>query len=164
MLDLLRKELIDEYYFSTVNKDRKSIKQERINGRLYEKYGVECAVTLYAMKYKVPIPGNKQFKYVVTIGLAKQHPCDSIISLEEGIEIAKTNALTNPIFSMTFDEDVDKDTIVMMMSSYYACNIPVQFVKTTQEIKAQSKDKNQYNRINNDYYDDYYKDFRKLFM
>lgn len=166
MLDLLRKELVDECWYSTINENRKSIKRERINGRLYEKHGVECAITLYALKYKVPVQSNEQFKYVVLIGLAKQHPCDTIISLEEGIEIAKTNAMISPCFNMTFDNDVDMDSIKMIMRSYYIYNIPSQFVKTTQEIIAQNKDKNNYNRIpkNEKCYDDYYRDFKNLLM
>lgn len=164
MLDWLRKELIDQYYYSNIDEDRKAIKQERINGRLYEKHGVDCATTMVALKYKVPVQGVKQFKIALLIGFARQNPCDSVITLEAGIEKATENALINPCMIIDYSQDPGDEAIYFLMKSY-VLGLPCQFVKTTQEIKNQGKDLTIYSRqLNNTkYYSDYYKDMLKIF-
>ena len=164
MLDWLRKEMINQYCYSNIDEDRTLVKEERINGRLYEKHGVDCASTLVAIKYKVPIQGSKFFKTALLIGLARQNPCDSLIDIESGFEVAKENALTNPCMVIEYNESPSDEAIYFLMKSY-VLGLPCRFVKTAQEMKALGKDIKEYNRQmgDNKYYNDYYKDFVNKF-
>ena len=164
MLDWLRKELVNQYYYSNIDEDRAAIKQERINGRLYDKHGVDCATTAYALIYKVPVPGVKQFKYAILVGIAQQNPNDIIINKEEGIEIAKVNALTNPIMTILYNKQPSEYVLNYLLRSYIL-GLPVQFVRTKDEILANGQDPNKFERlINKDYYLNYYYDLKKYLI
>jgi hypothetical protein len=159
MLDFLRKEFLNQYVYSNIDEDRQCVKSVRINGRLYDKYGVDCATTAVALVYKVPVYGVKQFKTVILVGIARQNPCDSIITLEQGAEEATQNALINPIMRIEYDHFPGDEPINLLLRSY-VLGIPCQFVKTTDEIKANGKNPSDYNRQKklNKYYTEYYKD------
>ena len=164
MLDFLRKELINQYVYSNIDEDRNCVKSVRINGRLYDKHGVDCATTAVALKYKVPVYGVKQFKTVIVIGIARQNPCDSIITLNTGIEEATKNALIDPVARIEYHQNPTDNSILLMLQSYVV-GLPVQMIKTTDEIKVQGKNPNKYARQkkSNKYYNDYYQDaFKKL--
>jgi len=165
MLDWLRKEFISEYVYSNIDEDRECVKSVRINGRLYDKYGVDCATTAVALKYKVPVPGVKQFKICYLVGIARQNPCDTIISKTTGYEIAKENAMINPIMTLEYNQE-PQDNIIKMILQAYILGLPCQMIKTSQEIKSEGKDITIYNRQRhtNDYYNRYYKDFKEKFL
>ena len=166
MLDFLRKKLIEQYVYSDIDADRQCVKSVRINGRLYDKHGVDCATTFAALVYKVPVCGVKQFKYVISIGIARQNPCDNVLDKELGAEIAIENALVDPVMTVQYSNDVDEDVIYDLLSSY-STGLPVQFIKTRQEIVNEGKDLSNYERkVNNDsaYYDKYYADFKNIFF
>ena len=49
MLDWTKKKLVRKYHYSNVNDDRQCIKSVNINGRLYDKHGVDCATTAVSL-------------------------------------------------------------------------------------------------------------------
>ena len=166
MLDFLRKKFVKQYVYSNIDDDRQCVKSVRINGRLYDKYGVDCATTFVALVYKVPVYSVKQFKYAILIGIARQNPCDNILDMNIGIEIATENALTDPIMSVIYSSEVDEQTIHDLICSY-SNGLPIQFVKTRQEIINEGKNLSDYVRKINDsskYYDRYYSKFKNIFF
>ena len=164
MIDLLDKELLNVFYYSDVNCDRCTTKSVRINGRLYDKHGIDCAVSGVALLYKVYDPSINHNKYVILIGTARQNPYDTVINEEIGYEIAMENALINPSMVVEYTDKVDDDVVYRLLESYIY-GLPVQFIKTKTEIELEGKSVKDYNRyINNSYYDEYYKDFKKIFM
>jgi len=166
MLDFLRKKFIGQYVYSNIDENRQCVKSVRINGRLYDKYGVDCATTFAALVYKVPVCGVKQFKYVILIGMARQNPCDNVLDKKIGAEIALENAWSNPVMSVQYSDNVTEKTIYELISSY-SVGLPIQFVKTRQEIVEEGKDLSNYERKvchDSAYYDKYYADFKNIFF
>lgn len=164
MIDWLSKELVGIYYYSNVNEDRNTTKSVRINGRLYDKHGTDCAVTAVGLLYKVYDPSINHNKYAILVGTARQNPYDTVVDIETGIEIATENAMINPVMNVEYNEQVNEDTVYSLLDAYVS-GLPIQFVKTHTEILSEGKDINNYNRgINNTYYDNYYKDFKKIFL
>ena len=174
MLDWLSKELLETYCFSNIDEDRTRSKEVIINGRSYIKYGVECATTVVALKYKVFDPSINRHKFVILYGIARQNPGDLIITAEEGKEIAMENALINPVMKVEYMNDLfhnsnlidsetysgdyspveispeymndpDAFTVNLFMRAYVA-GLPVKFVNTKQELKSLNKDLKLYNR------------------
>ena len=165
MLDWSMKELVSIYSYSNANEDRKCTKSVRINGRLYEKHGVDCATTVAALLYKVYDPSVKCNKFAVLVGIARQNPYDTVLKEEIGEEIAIENAMMSPVMQVEFPNEVDENTIYCLVRSYIL-GLPTQFVKTRQEIEEEGKDISKYNRNirNNGYYDEYYKEFKNIFF
>lgn len=144
MLDFLHKELVRKFHYTTSNEDRSCEKEVIINGRPYTKYGVACAVNAIALEYKVPVQGVKQFKYVINVGIARQHPAD-VLDQSIGTEVAMENALANPVMTITYDKRPDDESVYLMMGAYIS-QIPEKMVKTTQELKSEGYDLKKYNR------------------
>ena len=167
MLDWLSKELLETYCFSNVDEDRTGSKKVIINGRTYIKYGVECATTIIALKYKVFDPSINRHKFVILYGIARQNPGDLIITVEEGKEIAMENALINPVMKVEYMNNPDAFIINLFMRAYVS-GLPVKFVNTKQELNLLNKDLKLYNRKSgmksNEYYHQYYIDYRNKFM
>jgi len=164
MVDWLMKELISVCSYSDINEDRTCTKSVRINGRLYDKHGVDCATTAVALLYKVYDPSIKLNKYAVLIGIARQNPYDTVLNKEIGEEIAMENAMMNPVMQVEFPDEVDEQTLYNLMYSYIL-GLPTQFVKTRQEIDEEGKDLSNYNRnIRDDEYLSYYNDFKNIFF
>ena len=136
----------------------------RINGRLYDKHGVDCATTAVALYYKVYDPSFKHYKFAILVGIARQHPNDSTITEEIGEEIATENAMIDPVMVIEYPHKVHDDIIYNLLESYVG-GLPIQFVKTRSEIKAEGKDVTLYNRgtIKDEYYKDYYKEIKKIY-
>jgi len=165
MVDWSMKELMSIYSYSNINDDRKCTKSVRINGRLYDKHGVDCATTAVALVYKVFDPSINRNKFAILVGIARQSPCDTVLTLEMGEEIATENAMINPIMELEYPYEPDENTIYCLIRSYIL-GLPIQFVKTKQEIEEEGRDISQYNRNirKSEYYDDYYKDFKNIFL
>lgn len=166
MIDWLSKELVSVYSYDNIDEDRKCTKSVRINGRLYDKHGEDCATTAIALVYKVFDPSINHNKYAVVIGVARQNPYDNVINKEIGQEIAMENALMNPVLQTEFPEKVNENIIYCLMRSY-VIGLPVQQIKTHQEILAEGKNIQDYERnitIKDKYYEDYYKEFRNIFI
>lgn len=161
MLDWTNKKLVRKYHYSNIDDDRNCVKSVNINGRLYDKHGVDCATTMVALEYKVYDPSVKQFKTAILCGIARQNPGDIVLVKELGIEIATTNAMINPIMVLEYPKRPSERIIYYLMSSY-VLGLPIQFVKTANELRLEGKDLNQYSRcINKDYYSEYYNDLKK---
>ena len=165
MINWSIKELVSIYSYSNIDQDRKCTKSVRINGRLYDKHGVDCATTAIALVYKVYDPSINRNKFAVLIGIARQSPGDTVLSLEVGEEIATENAMMNPIMIIEYPEEPNENAINCLIRSYII-GLPVQFVKTRQEIEEEGKDISQYNRNirKKEYYDEYYQEFKKIFL
>ena len=164
MIDWLDKELVGIYYYSNVNENRKTTKSVRINGRLYDKHGTDCAVTVVGLLYKVYDPSINHNKYAILVGTARQNPYDTVIDVETGVEIATENAMINPVMNAEYNEEVNEDTMYSLLEAYVS-GLPIQFIKTKTEIELEGKDIKNYNRgIDNSYYDNYYKEFRNIFF
>lgn len=165
MIDWLTKELINEWYWNNIDEDRSCIKSERINGRLYDKYGVDCATTAVGFEYKVFDPSINKYKYAILIGFARQNPGDTVLNKKTGYEIASENALINPSIMLVEDNEATEDFIYSIIDAY-VLSLPIKFIKTKSELIKENKDLNIYNRGKNanDYYSNYYCDFKKKFM
>lgn len=137
-MNFLDKEFVHSFFISDYNADREDQKEVRINGRRYIKFGTRTAICVVANLYKLTTPSNNQFRYVALLGLSRQHPCDSKINKEQGIEIAAENANTNPVGMLYFDHEVTYYEIKDIMMSY-ANTFEKQFVKTHAELVAEGK-------------------------
>lgn len=134
MLDFSNKEFVRSFTYSNLREDRRIQKREVILGREYIKYGTACATTMVCDCWKVYDPSVERFKYVYLAGVARQHPSDISVKYADGVEIAHENAMTNPVFTMIYDRPVEFEFVELMMSNYI-CQLPVQLVKTRQEVE-----------------------------
>lgn len=167
MFDWLTKELIDSGSWTNSKESRHDIKEERINGRLYAKFGINCATTITYFVYKAYDPSSKTFKYAYTIGVARQNPGDTVLDTETGIEIAAKRAMIDPSMVLVFDHQISKYQLYKLIESYVE-SLPIKFVKTKKELMNDMKTLNIYNRNSNkkvnNYYKNYYNDFKNMFM
>lgn len=135
-MNFLTKELVDT--FSWIYWGKENVKSVRINGRLYYKTGRETSAIYVGNLYKVYDPSVKSFKYVMMIGAAIQHPCDSKINKEDGYEIANEHAMTEPIMTITLNHKIDNEDFLRFVKSYEATR-EVDFVKTKAEVEEYSR-------------------------
>jgi hypothetical protein len=138
MLDYNTKELIRTYHYNTAKEDRYYVKQEVINGRLYAKYGIATVASMVVDLWKIYDPSVKQYKYVYMGGLSRQHPNDTKIDIEMGYEVAHENAFTNPVFTFIYNEKLSTIGVLDLMREYVK-NLPIEFIRTRQEIKISKK-------------------------
>ena len=171
MIDWLSKELINNGSWNNIKKNRDQIKEERINGRLYIKLGVNCATTVSYFVYKVYDPSVKSFKYAYMLGVARQNPGDTVLDKNEGIRIAEQRAIENPSIVLIYDYIIPHGQLMNIIEQYVN-TLPVKFIKTKAEMKAEHRDLNNYNRKinkkgnydNNNYYGSYYNDYKNIFL
>lgn len=164
-MDFLNKTLIGEYSFTDVNKDRNYVKRVMIDGRKYFKTGTKTATTVVAFQYKVFNPSINRSEYITLMGVARQHSGDINVSLEEGYEIAATNALIKPVATFKFPSECSAQTIRFIMQAYVE-ELPVNFIQTQEELLKKGEDVYRFNRsmnkTNTDMYcTSYYKDMFK---
>lgn len=136
--DFLQKELVRTFFYDNCHEDREFEKKVIINGRTYYKQCVATVTTLVGNLYKVYDSSDKRFKYCLIVGMARQHPNDSKITREEGIENANINALISPSITMEFDHEIDWEDF-RAFASWYIDTFKVQTMKTTEEIIADSQ-------------------------
>ena len=136
MKDLFRgvKNVEKVYSFSTIAEDRFGKKFVKINGRDYVKLGQYQAVTLVGVLFKVDSPSNEPNKYVLQVGLAKQHPSDIVIDKALAYEHAHENALMDPVCVMEVGPDWTQWNFTTFARSYVN-SLRLNFVKTAQELK-----------------------------
>lgn len=132
--DFLRKDLVRTFTYSTITQNRESSIDYIENGRRYTKYGTLQALTYVGLLYKVYDTKAKLYKYIMHIGISKQHPCDLKINKDMAYEEAYLCALLEPVVTYTFDQ---KPTSYDCMDVIYLYNstVKVRLVKTKQEIK-----------------------------
>ena len=154
----LFKELVNTFGYTTATQNRDVYTDVSINGRRYRKYGTLQAVTFVGNLYKVgcsgerywpkedgPIHTSKNEKYVLVIGMSKQHPYDTKVNKELGYEIAHENSLTNPCMTIEVQGKFNKRRFVNLVE-YYLSTMKLEFIKTRGEIIAEGKDPKNYNR------------------
>lgn len=154
--NFLFKEKINTFVYTTATQNRDVYTDVSINGRRYRKYGTLQAVAFVGNLYKVGVPSegylkdggpvqNRNEKYVLVIGMSKQHPYDTKVNKEIGYEIATENMLTDPIMIIEVQGKFNyyrfKDIVEM-----YLDTMRLEFIKTKQEILAEGKDPKNYNR------------------
>lgn len=154
----LFKELVNTFGYTTATQNRDVYTDVSINGRRYRKYGTLQAVTFVGNLYKVgcsgegywpkedsPIQTSKNEKYVLVVGMSKQHPYDTKVNKELGYEIAQTNSLDNPCMVIEVQGKFTKRRFVDLVE-YYLDTMKLEFIKTRGEIIAEGKDPKNYNR------------------
>jgi hypothetical protein len=156
--NFLFKEKVNTFVYTTATQNRDVYTDVSINGRRYRKYGTLQAVTFVGNLYKVgcsgegywpkedgPIQTSKNEKYVLVIGMSKQHPYDTKVNKELGYEIAQTNMLNDPCMVIEVQGKFTKRRFVDLIE-YYISTMKLEFIKTRGEIIAEGKDPKNYNR------------------
>ena len=156
--NFLFKELVNTFSYTTATQNREAFTDVSINGRRYRKYGTLQAVTFVGNLYKVgctgkgywpkengPIQSSKNGKYVLVIGMSKQHPYDTKVNKELGYEIATTNMLNNPIIMIEVQGKFNKRRFVNIVENYLD-TMNLEFIKTHKEILNDGKNPKNYNR------------------
>lgn len=131
-LDFLIKEQHRTYVYSTISDERLAVKPVQINGRWYEKYGVEQAVCFFGVIYKVSNNTTGCKEYVLHVGMSKQHPNDAHIDKKIAVEVAQENALIDPIIEMKVSDKFAYYNFKCMMENYVN-TLNLKFIKTRQE-------------------------------
>lgn len=151
------KELVNTFEYTTATQNRDVCTEVSINGRRYDKYGTEQAVAFVGNLYKVNISGNgywpreqgpisnRNDKYVLFVGMSKQHPCDTKINKQVGYEIATMNAMEKPIMIIEIQGKFTYRRFKNIVESYLE-NMKLELIKTREEILAEGKDPKKYNR------------------
>ena len=132
----MRKDLIRTFSYTNMNDYRGMETKVVVNGRTYVKLGQAQAVTMVGNLYKCWDPSVESYKYMLMVGVAKQHPCDLKITKQEGYAIANENAYASPSIVMEVTKDFDKEKFIYTAMCYIEL-MHLSFVKTKKEIDAQ---------------------------
>lgn len=128
MIDV-SKEFVKSFSWTSLTENREVLKPVVIDGRKYYKTGREQAVTFVGNLYKI---GGQMSKYVLYVGMAKQHPDEHNVLVQDGIDIAAENAYTNPILVMEVFKDFDYNAFSEMMTTYWEY-MPLDMLRTKEE-------------------------------
>ena len=132
--DFLTKTLVRSFDWNDMKEDRSMYEQVCINGRDYIKMGVATSTTVVGNLYLVEDQSVKQNKYVLLVGIARQHPCELNVRRSEGVEIANIKALNSPVMQIEFDHEVTWDEFKELADWYVAWQTP-KMLKTNEELK-----------------------------
>ena len=132
--DFLTKTLVRSFDWNDMKEDRSMYEQVCINGRDYIKMGVATSTTVVGNLYLVEDQSVKQNKYVLLVGIARQHPCELNAKRSEGVEIANLKALNSPVMQIEFDHEVTWDEFKELADWYVAWQTP-KMLKTNEELK-----------------------------
>lgn len=132
-MNILTKETIKTFSYTTANGNREGSMLVRINGRDYVKFGTFQAVTLVGDLCEVYDADVKRLKKMLFVGVSKQHPRDIKIDKELAYETAHLNALFNPQMIIEVGEAFTQYNFREFAKNYID-TLKLQFVKTTQEI------------------------------
>ena len=132
--DFLTKTLVRSFDWNDMKEDRSICEQVCINGRDYIKMGVATSTTVVGNLYLVEDQSVKQNKYVLLVGIARQHPCELNAKRSEGIEIANLKALNSPVMQIEFDREFKWDEFEELANWYVAWQTP-KMLKTNEELK-----------------------------
>ena len=133
-MNILTKETLKTYSYTTANGNREGSMIVRINGRDYVKFGTFQAVTLVGDLCEVYDADVKRLKTVLFVGVSRQHPRDIKIDKELAYETAHLNALFNPQMVIEVGECFTQYNF-REFAKNYVDTLKLQFVKTTQEIE-----------------------------
>lgn len=128
MIDV-SKEFVKSFSWTSLTENREVLKPVVIDGRKYYKTGREQAVTFVSNLYKID---GQMSKYVLYVGMAKQHPDEHNVLVQDGIDIAAENAYTNPILVMEVFKDFDYNAFSEMMTTYWEY-MPLDMLRTKEE-------------------------------
>lgn len=133
MTDYLSKTLVESYDWSDFNEPRKHVSREIINGRVWFKTGRYCSTALVGDVYKLNnVPSEEPFKYVLLVGVSRQHPNERQGTRQDGVEVAALNAKTDPIMMIKL-MNVPVYSDFKKICESYVNSIPYQFIRTRQE-------------------------------
>lgn len=140
-MNYLAKEFVCSYDWSDFNKDREHITREIINGRVWFKTGKHTSTAFVGDVYKLYTSSDEPFKYVMLVGMSRQHPSERKATKNQGIELAATNAKMDP-FMVTKYVNVPTYKDFAEICESYINNIPYQFVRTREEAEEIEFEKN----------------------
>ena len=133
-MNILTKEIIKTYSYTTANGNREATKLVKMNGRDYAKFGILQAVTLVGDLCEVYDADVKRLKKVLFVGVSRQHPRDIKIDKELAYETAHLNALFNPQMIIEVGDAFTQYNF-REFAKNYVDTLDLQFVKTVQEIE-----------------------------
>lgn len=139
--DFLTKTLVRTFDWNDLNQDRSFMEEVCINGRKYFKTGVTTATTVVGNLYLICDRSVKHNKYVLLVGIARQHPNELNVTRNMGNEIANLKSLDAPVMQIEFDHEVTWDEFKQLAEWYVTYQTPRQ-LKTSEEIKQSSKNNN----------------------
>lgn len=139
--DFLNKNLVRTFNWDDLCQNRSISEEVFINGREYLKTGVATATTIVGNLYLVYDQSVKHNKYVLLVGIARQHPDDLQVKRSEGIEIANLKSLDTPVMQIEFDHEVTWDEFKELAEWYVAYQQP-RFIQTSEEIDQRRKNNN----------------------
>ena len=96
------------------------------------------------LKEDGPCKDSKE-KYVLMIGMSKQHPCDTKVNKNLGFEIATVNAMDDPIIMVEVQGKFTYRRFKNIVENYLS-NVKLEFIKTRQELINEGKNPKNYNR------------------
>ena len=132
-MNILTKEILKTYSYTTSNGNREGSMFVKMNGRDYVKFGTFQAVTLVGDLCEVYDADVKRDRTVLFVGVARLHPRDIKIDKELAYETAHLNALFNPQMIIEVGEAFTQYNF-REFAKNYVDTLKLEFVKTTQEI------------------------------
>ena len=136
-MKILTKDFVKNFSYTTINTDRSGVKDVRIDGRQYCKFGIYQAVTLVGDLWDVYDGDVKRNRRMLFVGVAKQHPRDLGVNKELSYEVAHLNALENPTIVMEVGPNFCGHDF-RHLASMYVDTLNLQFVKTRDEIDMEN--------------------------
>ncbi|MCH5166962.1 MAG: hypothetical protein J1F35_03630 [Erysipelotrichales bacterium] len=125
------KKFVCSYDYSDFNQAREHLTKEIIEGRPYIKLGRYCATTFVGDVYKQDVEDGS-FKYIMLIGISRQHPNERQGTREKGVEVAAMNAKFCPIMEMKFASVPNFNHFKNIVENYLD-TLPLQYIRTKQE-------------------------------
>ena len=135
-MKILTKEFVKNFSYTTINTDRSGVKDVRIDGRQYCKFGIYQAVTLVGDLWDVYDGDVKRNRRMLFVGVAKQHPRDLGVDKELSYEVAHLNSLENPIMILEVGPNFCGHDF-RHLASMFVDTLNLQFVKTRDEIEME---------------------------
>lgn len=132
--DFLTKTLVRSFDWNDMKHDRSMHEQVCINGRNYIKMGVSTSTTVVGNLYLVEDQSVKQNKYVLLVGIARQHPNELNVRRSEGVEIANLKALNSPVMQIEFDHEITWPEFEELAEWYVSWQTP-KMLKTSEELR-----------------------------
>lgn len=119
-LDFLNKTEINSFVYSSIDKDNATCKNIVVDGRTYTKWGNLQIVTFVGMMFAAKNKDTGKTENFIMVGISKQHPQDIIHNKRIATEVARENALLNPVMILyNVSPFFDNFTFKQMMSAYH---------------------------------------------
>lgn len=126
------KEFVKSFEWCDLPAVREHFTSERINGRVYVKCGRHTATTFVGNLYKLCTPSNEPNKYVLLVGIAKQHPDDINPKKSVGVELAAYRSYAEPDIILYLDDPIKQQEFNMICDTVRLIS-PKQFIRTEAE-------------------------------